>query len=288
MKLLEAENISIGMAAQNSSAPERLLVQEASFSLERGKTFGLLGSSGSGKTLLACALCGLLNPPVRLLGGSIRFAGETLHPGPKRRLISKRGRHIFMIFQSAAAALNPYMSVGRQIAEAVTLKERQPRQAAMRRAEALLERVGLSPTAAAAHPFQLSGGMQQRVLIAIALALRPEVLIADEPTTGLDAVSELRILELLRSLQEEGMAMLFISHDLNALAFLADHAGVMTGGRIVESGPARELLTSPQHSCTRELTAALAATGKIQPASAMTRPLPAAALAAAPAGHGSC
>lgn len=248
--LLEVENLSIGLG------PEQRIVQEVSLSLERGEVFGLLGASGSSKTLLAYALCGLLSPPAQLLGGSIRFNGELLFPGRRSKLTSKRGRHILMIFQSAAAALNPYLTAGRQIAEALTQAERLSRKAVLSRTGELLERVGLSSDTADSYPFQLSGGMQQRILIAIALALRPEALIADEPTTGLDAVSGLRILELLRGLKEEGMGILFISHDLKAVSFLADRAGVLCGGRLVESGPTRQLLAAPQHSYTRELTAA--------------------------------
>ena len=253
--LLELDCLTIGLKGRDGT--EQRIVHEVSFSLERGKVFALLGASGTGKTLLAYALCGLLNPPVQLLGGAIRFAGETLFPGGRKKLISKRGRHILMIFQSAAAALNPYLTVGRQIAEALTQAERLSRKAALGRAAELLERVGLSPSLVNSHPFQLSGGMQQRVLIAIALALRPEVLIADEPTTGLDAVSGLRVLELLRRLKDEGMSILLVTHDMKAVSLLADHAGVLCDGRLVESGTAQQLLCSPQHSTTRELTAAL-------------------------------
>jgi ABC-type glutathione transport system ATPase component len=242
--LLEVENLSIGLRGG------RRIVEEVSFSLERGACFGLLGESGTGKTLIAYALCGLLSPQMQVLGGSIRFAGETLHPGPPGKLARLRGRRIFMMFQSAAAALNPYMTVGKQIAEALQTKERLSGKAALAEAGALLERVGLRGGLVSAHPFQLSGGMQQRVLIAIALGLHPHVLIADEPTTGLDALSSLRILELLQSLKEEGMAILFISHDLKAIALLADQAGVMRQGRIVESGPPARLLTAPRHPFT--------------------------------------
>jgi ABC-type glutathione transport system ATPase component len=247
--LLEVENLSIDLNG-------REIVRNVSFSVERGEVFGLLGASGSGKTLLAYALCGLLAPPLRISSGTIRFAGETLHPGSRKQLARKRGKHIFMMFQSAAAALNPYMTVGRQIAEALEQAHRLSAKAALREAGALLERVGLRGDLISSYPFQLSGGMQQRALIAIALGLRPELLIADEPTTGLDAAATLHVLELLRVLQQEGMAILFISHDIRAVSFLAARTGVMCGGELVEAGETQLLLAAPQHPYTRELTTA--------------------------------
>ncbi|CAK8715046.1 MAG: ABC-type dipeptide/oligopeptide/nickel transport system, ATPase component [Candidatus Electronema aureum] len=247
--LLELDNLSISIGGQE-------LVREVSFSIERGEVFGLLGASGSGKTLLASALCGLLAPPMRISGGAIRFAGETLHPGSTKQLARKRGRHVFMMFQSAAAALNPYMTVGRQIAEALQSAHRLSAKAALREAGALLEKVGLRGDLVSAYPFQLSGGMQQRVLIAVALGLHPELLIADEPTTGLDAAAALHVLELLRSLQQEGAAILFISHDIRTVSFLAKRTGVMCGGQLVETGETEQLLAAPQDSYTRELTSA--------------------------------
>ena len=252
--LLELERLSISLSGQE-------LVREVSFSIKRGEVFGLLGASGSGKTLLASALCGLLAQPLRISNGTIRFAGETLHPGSPKYLARKRGKHIFMIFQSAAAALNPYMTVGRQIAEALQTAQRLPAKAALCTAGTLIERVGLGSDILSAYPFQLSGGMQQRILIALALGLKPELLIADEPTTGLDAAATLHVLELLRSLQAEGMAILFISHDIRAVSFLAQQTGVMCGGQLVEAGETKQLLALPQHSYTRALTSAFRVLG---------------------------
>lgn len=251
--LLETDRLCIGLRDRHG---QQVIVKEVSFALERSQCFALLGESGTGKTLLAYALCGLLSPPMRILAGSICFAGEDLHLGSQKQLARRRGRQIFMMFQSAAAALNPYMTVGSQIAEALQTVQQLSAKAALHEAGGLLEQVGLRSKLVKAHPFQLSGGMQQRVLIAIALGLQPQLLIADEPTTGLDALATLRILELLRSLKEKGMAVLFISHDLKAAAMLADQAGVMRKGRIVESGPPAQLLTAPQHSYTSELVKA--------------------------------
>jgi peptide/nickel transport system ATP-binding protein len=253
--LLEVEKLSIG---PGSGEPD--IVQQVSFGLERGQVFGLLGASGSGKTLLAYALCGLLSPPICITGGTIHFAGTRLYPGKSKNIARLRGKRIFMMFQSASSALNPYMTVGKQIAEALTEAHRLSAKAALREAGLLLERVGLSADLVTSYPFQLSGGMQQRVLIAIALGIRPDILIADEPTTGLDAAASFRVLELLRGLQQDGMVLLFISHDIRAVSFLADRTGVMCKGRIVESGRTKQLLAEPQHEYTRELIAAMAMT----------------------------
>lgn len=254
--LLEVEKLSIG---PGKGEPD--IVQQVSFSLEHGQVFGLLGASGSGKTLLAYALCGLLSPPLSITCGTIHFAGTTLYPGKRKNIARLRGKRIFMMFQSASSALNPYMTVGKQIAEALTEAHRFSSKAAFREAGSLLDQVGLRADLVTAYPFQLSGGMQQRVLIAIALGIRPDILIADEPTTGLDAAASFRVLELLRGLQEDGMSILFISHDIRAVSFLADQTGVMSQGRIVETGKTEELLAAPQHEYTRELIAAMAMTG---------------------------
>ncbi|MCI5193844.1 MAG: ABC transporter ATP-binding protein [Candidatus Electrothrix sp. AU1_5] len=254
--LLEVEKLRIG-----PGSGETEIVQQVSFSLDRGQVVGLLGASGSGKTLLAYALCGLLSPPLRITGGTIRFAGITLYPGKRKSIARLRGKHIFMMFQSASSALNPYMTVGKQIAEALVqahkLAHKFTAKDALHEAGLLLERVGLDAGLVTAYPFQLSGGMQQRVLIAIALGIRPDILIADEPTTGLDAAASFHVLELLRGLQEDGMALLFISHDIRAVSFLAERTGVMCQGQIVESGKTEQLLAAPQHTYTRELIAAM-------------------------------
>ena len=255
--LLEVDKLSIGPG--NGEAE---IVRQVSFSLERGQVFGLLGASGSGKTLLAYALCDLLSPPLHIIGGTIRFAGTTLYPGKRKSIARLRGKHIFMMFQSASSALNPYMTVGKQIAEALVQAHKVAHKAkdALHEAGLLLERVGLDAGLVTAYPFQLSGGMQQRVLIAIALGIRPDILIADEPTTGLDAAASFHVLELLRGLQADGMALLFISHDIRAVSFLAERTGVMCQGRIVEAGKTEQLLAAPQHTYTRELIAAMTMT----------------------------
>ena len=248
--LLEVDQLSIGKDEEN-------IVQQVSFTLERGEIFGLLGASGCGKTLLAYALCDLLTPPLHITNGTIHFSGEQVHPGGRKNILALRGKNIFMMFQSAAAALNPYMTVGQQISEALKQAHGIQTKVALQEAGRLLKRVGLEDRLVSAYPFQLSGGMLQRVLIAIALGICPDVLIADEPTTGLDAVSTLHILHLLQELQQEGMGILFISHDIGAVSFLAGQTGVMHKGRIVEVGETARILATPQHSYTQELTAAV-------------------------------
>jgi ABC-type glutathione transport system ATPase component len=252
MQALEVENISIDIATPDGSLQR--IVEGVHLSLGEGEIFGLLGESGTGKTLLAHALCGLLRPPAFIRAGSrIRLAGETVFPGTWK---GKRGKQVFLLFQSAATALNPYLTIGRQLAEVLDRKH------AVHHSRTLLEKVGLHPDLLGFYPFQLSGGMQQRILIALALGLQPKVLIADEPTTGLDAVSELHILELLRRLQADGTAILFISHDIRAVSFLTGRTGVMFQGHLVESGATQQLIASPQHVYTRKLIEAFVLTAE--------------------------
>lgn len=255
MKLLEVEKLCVGIAGKGAAG--RDIVHEISFSLDRGETFGLLGESGTGKTLLAYSLCGLLIPPLSITAGMIRFAGETLYPGDKKALSRKRGKHIFMMFQSASSALNPYLTVGKQIAEALEQIHGLSYKTALQRAEMLLERVRLERSVVSAYPFQLSGGMQQRILIAVALGLCPEILIADEPTAGLDVVTELNILELLQDLKAEGMGILLISHDIMAVSYLAENIGIMLDGHLVETGETKQVLACPRNAYTRRMTQAL-------------------------------
>ncbi|MEZ4526465.1 MAG: ABC transporter ATP-binding protein [Desulfobacterales bacterium] len=260
MKVLEVENICIDMARKGH--PEIRIVHDTSFSVERGQIFGLLGKSGTGKTLLAHGLCGLLLPPMKISKGSIRICGETVHPGTRKIWRGKRGKEIFMMFQGASSVLNPYLTVGKQIAETLRQIHGFSRKHAFRQTENLLEKVGLGPDTAKSYPFQLSGGMQQRILIAIALGLHPAILIADEPTTGLDAVTELHILELLGELRDQGMGIVFISHDIRAVSFLAEKTGVMLDGRLIESGNTEKILICPQNAYTRELIHAMKVTEK--------------------------
>ncbi len=233
-------------------------VDGVSFDVAPGETVALVGESGCGKSVTALALTRLVSPPGTVVGGRIRFAGEDLLTISPARLRQVRGASIAYVFQEPASSLNPVFRVGWQIAESLRLH----RPGTDIRAEVplLLERVGLPDPARAAraYPHELSGGMQQRAMIAMALACRPALLVADEPTTALDVTIQAQILELLVRLQAEtGMAILLITHNLGLVAGVARRVNVMYAGRIVESGPVEPLLTRPAHPYTRGLLAAV-------------------------------
>jgi oligopeptide/dipeptide ABC transporter ATP-binding protein len=232
-------------------------VNGASFSVLRGETTAVLGESGSGKSVTAAAIMRLLaSPPAHITGGSIRFNGSDVLGAPMAEWRKRCGREIGMVFQDALASLNPVFPVGWQIAEPFRAHRVLTTRAALERAEVLLERVGIPEPRARAqdYPHQFSGGMRQRVMIAIAIALDPSLLIADEPTTALDVTVQAQIMDLLRGLQRERhMSMVLITHDLGVVAEVADRVAVMYGGRVVESGLAREVLTRPAHPYTLAL-----------------------------------
>jgi len=222
----------------------------------RGEILGLVGESGSGKTVTGFSILGLVDPPGRIVEGSIRFAGRELVGLANEELRQLRGRRIAMVFQDPSTTLNPVLSVGDQMVLAVHAHERVSRSAALARARELLTIVGIpSPDARlAAYPHQLSGGMRQRVAIAIALLHRPEIIIADEPTTALDVSIQGQILfEIRRLARDTGVALIWITHDLAVVSNLADRIAVMYAGRIVEDGAAQDVLSRPQHPYTRGL-----------------------------------
>ena len=230
-----------------------------SFDLDRGRTLGVVGESGCGKSMTALALMGLVPEPNRV-AGSMRLDAQELVGMPEASRLKIRGKRIGMIFQEPMTALNPVVSVGQQIAEMLEVHEGAATEAARKGAVALLEQVGIAAAAerAQAYPHQLSGGMRQRVMIAIAIACRPDILIADEPTTALDVSVQAQILDLLLELQtREGMAMLFISHNLGVVSEMADEIMVMYAGRVAEQGPAGEVLGWPRHPYTRGLIATM-------------------------------
>jgi len=237
-------------------------LHDVSLHIERGETLALVGESGSGKSVTAYSIMGLLpRRTARIAGGQAWFDGTDLLALDARAMQDIRGNRIAMIFQEPMSALNPVMRIGDQIAEAIRLHRRVTRAQAAERAVALLEQVRMpSPaTRAGDYPHQLSGGMRQRAMIAIALACEPDLLIADEPTTALDVTTQAQILTLLKRLQAEtGMAMLLITHDLGVVAETADRAAVMYAGRIVEHGDVDDLLSQPTHPYTAGLLASLA------------------------------
>lgn len=236
-------------------------VDGVSFTLRRGEVVCLVGESGSGKTVTGFSIMGLVDVPGRVAADALSFDGLDLLTLSPEVFDGLRGRRIAMIFQEPMSALNPSMRVGEQIAEVIRIHERGVSQAqAMARAVALLERVGIREAArrARAWPHELSGGMRQRVMIAIACALSPDLIIADEPTTALDVTVQAQVLELLFSIQAEtGSAVLFITHDLGVVAEIADRVIVMRQGRIVEEGPVEQIFAAPQADYTRALLAAV-------------------------------
>ncbi|MGG5811739.1 ABC transporter ATP-binding protein [Falsiroseomonas sp. CW058] len=236
-------------------------VDDVSFTLGRGETLCLVGESGSGKTLTAMALMRLLEPPLsRLPRGEVLLDGVDLMRLDEGAMADRRGRQLSMVFQEPMTSLNPVMTVGRQIAEPLARHLRLGRREAASRAEEMLRLVGIPEPGRVArgYPHELSGGMRQRAMIAIALACRPALLIADEPTTALDVTVQAQILELLASLQEGTAAgLLLITHDLAVVAETADRVAVMYAGRIVESGPVADIFEAPRHPYTRGLLASI-------------------------------
>ncbi len=237
-------------------------VRGVSFELRAGETLGLVGESGCGKSVTAMSITRLLRePPAEILpGSSIRFRGEELLDAPAARMRELRGGGIGMVFQEPMTSLNPVLRIGDQVAETIRAHERVERAAVRGRVIELLERVGIPEPAERyrAFPHQLSGGMRQRVMLAIALACGPELLIADEPTTALDVTIQAQVLDLLADLRDEfGMALLLISHDLAVVSQVAERVAVMYAGRVVEEGRVPEIFHAPAHPYTEGLMRAL-------------------------------
>jgi peptide/nickel transport system ATP-binding protein len=231
-------------------------VQGVSFELDRGQILGLVGESGSGKSVTGFSILGLIDPPGRIAGGSVRFDGQELVGAPEERLRALRGKRIAMIFQDPMMTLNPVLSVETQMVETVLAHDKVSRQAARARAVDALGRVGIASPheRLAQYPHQFSGGMRQRVAIAIALLHNPDLIIADEPTTALDVTVQGQILyEMQKLVREVGSALIWITHDLAVIAGLADRVAVMYAGRIVEEGAVDDVLESPAHPYTRGL-----------------------------------
>ncbi len=230
-------------------------VNNISLNIKKGEILGLVGETGAGKTTTALAIMGLLPDRVaNVINGTIELEGENLFDKSKAEMRKVRGKKISMIFQDPMTALNPVKTVGDQIAEVVLLHERCSKAEAMRRAQEMLEKVGIVPERYKEYPHQFSGGMKQRIVIAIALACEPDLLIADEPTTALDVTIQAQVLDMMRNLQKErGTSMILITHDLGVVAEMCDHCAVMYAGEIVEHGTVEEIFDNPKHPYTKAL-----------------------------------
>lgn len=229
-------------------------VERVSFDIHKGQVFGLAGESGSGKSTAAMAAMRLLQPPAIITGGEVRFDGLDVLAMSENELRAFRWKRIALVFQSAMNALNPVLSVGEQITDVIVSHEGASKKEAKDRAAHLLSLVGIESSRLSSYPHQLSGGMRQRVVIAIALALNPEMLFMDEPTTALDVVVQKEILQQIAELKERlGFSILFITHDLSLMLEFCDTVGILYAGRMCEVAPAKALFSRPQHPYTKGL-----------------------------------
>lgn len=260
--LLEVKNLSIHFPSPKGTVRA---VDDVSWTVSRGETLAILGESGSGKSVSASAVLDLIDvPPAKIAGGEILYGGRDLLQIPRRERLKINGRRISMIFQDPLAALNPVYPVGWQIAETMRVHGVDKVKAHTRVIE-LMERVGIPEPERRIrdYPHQFSGGQRQRIMIASAIALRPDLLIADEPTSALDVTVQAQVLALLKELQKEtGMGMVLITHDLTVVEHVADRVVVMNAGKVVETGAAHEVMTSPKHDYTKKLIAAMPGKGQ--------------------------
>ncbi|MFP3395573.1 ABC transporter ATP-binding protein [Brevibacterium sp. H602] len=258
MPILEVDSLTVDI---DGEAGRRRILDDVSISLEAGEPMGLVGESGSGKSMTLRSILGMLPPGASVVDGEIRFDGRNiLSSGPGGRFDQRiRGTGISMVFQEPAIALNPVMKVGRQITDAIAERRGLSKKQAHDLAVELMDRVGITdPDHRAGHyPFQLSGGMRQRVMIAAALAQEPQVLLCDEPTTALDVTIQAQVLDLFRTMQQdEGLGLLYVTHDLAVVAQLCSSISVMKDGQIVEHGVLQEVFDDPQKEYTRRLLTA--------------------------------
>lgn len=254
--LLQVRDLCVEFGTRDGVAR---VLDQVSLELKPGETLGIVGESGCGKSMTALSIMRLIpSPPGKITGGEVRLAGENLLGLEEARMRDIRGKDISMIFQEPMTSLNPVFTVGEQIAESLRLHEGLSDKEAMARAVEMLKAVGIPEPEARAreYPHQLSGGMRQRVMIAIALACGPKVIIADEPTTALDVTVQAQIFDLLRDLNDRTKtAIILITHDMGAIAEMTDRVTVMYAGRVVEEGPVEEILDSPKHPYTQGLIA---------------------------------
>lgn len=267
--LLEVDGLAVDYGLKGVSLRA---IDDVSFSLRAGEAVGLVGESGSGKTTTAMAIAGLLSPNARVSSGEVRYRRERLPIDDDAAMRPHRWSETSVVFQGAMNALNPVHRIIKQIAEPCMLKLGMPKADAIARARELLELVGIPADRGTAYPHELSGGMRQRVMIAMALACRPSIVIGDEPTTALDVITQAQILKLLRDLRSQlSLALILITHDLSVVAECCDRVMIMYSGRIVEDGTVAEIFAQPKHPYTRLLIESIPnpASGK-----KMIRPIP--------------
>ncbi len=254
VNVLEVDQLSVNYATEGG---ELKALREVSLDVPRGEIVGIVGESGCGKSTLISAIIGLLAPNARLASGAIRFRGENLVGISDEKMRALRGEEIAMVFQDPMTSLNPVLTIGRQMRD-IQYRLADDKAGKNARSIRMLRRVGIPDPESRLHdhPHQLSGGMKQRVAIAMALMMKPSLLIADEPTTALDATLEVQIIHQLKRLQEDiGCSILFISHHLGVIAELCDRVAVMYAGEVVEAGTVREIFHAPEHPYTRMLLA---------------------------------
>jgi oligopeptide/dipeptide ABC transporter ATP-binding protein len=253
-KILEVKDLQTSFFTDRG---EVKAVDHVSFDLYRGKTVGIVGESGCGKSVTSLSIMRLIpNPPGRIVGGQILYKGQDLLKLDMEQMRKIRGNEISMIFQEPMTSLNPVFTVGNQLVEAIRLHQDLSKSAAIEKAVSMLKLVGIPAPDKRIHdyPHQLSGGMRQRVMIAMALSCNPNILIADEPTTALDVTIQAQILDLLKDLQQKmGMSIMLITHDLGVVAEMADEVVVMYAGKVVERAPVKEIFASPKHPYTQGL-----------------------------------
>jgi peptide/nickel transport system ATP-binding protein len=261
LALLEVDSLKI--AFELTGGKRLKAVNGISFSLDEGETLALVGESGSGKTTAALSLMRLLPKNAVIDGGEIRYKQRDVLTAPEGMIQKLRWKEIAMIFQGAMNALNPVLTIEKQMVEAILLHETVSNEAAYARAEMLMRRVEIDPKRLKQYPHQFSGGMRQRVMIAMALACEPKIVIGDEPTTALDVMVQAQIFELLESLKKEmGLSMILITHDLSILGDICDKVAVMYAGEIVESGSVEAIYEDARHPYTQKLLAAYPIIGK--------------------------
>ena len=255
--VLSVRDLRVGFATRRGTLTA---VDDVSFDIAPGEVLGVVGESGAGKSLTGAAVIGLIEPPGRIMGGEVRLNGRRIDNLPTGEMRKVRGRRIGMVFQDPLTSLNPLYRIGEQIVETIRAHADISEKEARERAIALLQEAGIQGARARidSYPHQFSGGMRQRVVLALALCAEPDLLIADEPTTALDVSIQAQIIVLLKRLcRERGTAVMLITHDMGVIAETADRVAVMYAGRIAEIGPVREIIKNPRHPYTKGLMGAI-------------------------------